>query len=442
MSLASTAPGLISRTTGYLRAAGFFDEGGTVDAYLTFEAALAEVEGGLGVIPEEAVGPIVSICRRDLIDMEALRTGAAAVGYPIVPLVSMLAGLAGAHGQWVHYGTTTQDVMDTAQVLQMRGALAGVFADVQDVEGLLADLCKQHKETAMAGRSKLQHGVPISFGYKTAVWLDQIQRTREGVQRALDDASQLQFGGAIGTLASLQGAGLNVRGALAKRLDLHEPTISWHVSRDRMAMLATAIAGLMGSLAKMALDIALMMSTEVQELREPAARGRGSSSTMPQKRNPVMCEAIIEAAREVQHVPGIILDAMLQEHERGIGHGYRERTAICNAICLLSGAVTLAKDLLSGLEVDTARMQANLGATHGLIQSEAVMIYLSETFGRFKAHDILHEVSRQVLLRGSDLETELASLGVDVPSDVLVESGQITHAFGMIDQVLCRVGTQ
>ncbi|MEP1649470.1 MAG: adenylosuccinate lyase family protein [Paracoccaceae bacterium] len=436
MSLASIAPGLISQTTGYLRASGFFDEAGTVDAYLTFEVALAEVEGGLGVIPQEAVAPIVSVCRRDLIDMDALRVKAAAVGYPIVPLVLMLADLAGKHGQWVHYGTTTQDVMDTAQVLQMRGALSGMFVEMTQVEALLAELCEKHKGTAMAGRSKLQHGIPISFGYKIAVWLDQIQRTREGVQRALDDASMLQFGGAIGTLASLQGAGLNVRSALAERLDLREPAISWHVSRDRIVMLATAVASLLGSLAKMSVDIALMMSTEVQELCEPSAEGRGSSSTMPQKRNPVMCEAIIEAAREVQHVPSIILDLMLQEHERGIGHGYRERTAICNAICLLSGAVTLAKDLLSGLEVNTTRMQENLGATHGLIHSEAVMINLSATYGRIKAHHILREVSQQVIVQGSNLEAALASLGVDVPPHVLAEGGQVAQVNGMIDQVL------
>jgi len=436
MSLASTAPGLISQTAGYLRASAFFDEGGTVDAYLVFEAALAEVEGGLGVIPAEAVAPIVSVCRRDLIDMDALRVGAAAVGYPIVPLVSMLAVLAGKHGQWIHYGTTTQDVMDTAQVMQVRGALTGMLVDMKDVEGLLAGLCEKHRKTAMAGRSKLQHGIPISFGYKIAVWLDQIQRTREGVQRALDEASMLQFGGAVGTLASLQGVGLKVRCALAERLELHEPEISWHVSRDRIAALATAVASQLASLAKMAMDIALMMSTEVQELSEPAAEGRGSSSTMPQKRNPVICEAIIEAAREVQHVPGILLDAMLQEHERGMGHGYRERAAICNAICLLSGAVTLAKDLLTGLEVNTARMQENLGATRGLIQAEAVMIFLSATYGRIEAHHILHEVSLQVLEQGSDLKTALARLGVDVPPDVLAEGGQIAHAHVMVDRVL------
>lgn len=439
MSLASTAPGLISRTTGYLRASAFFDEDGTVDAYLAIEAALAEVEGGLGVIPKDAVAPIVSVCRRDLIDMDALRTGAAAVGYPIVPLVSMLAALAGEHGQWVHYGTTTQDVMDTAQVMQVRSALIGALKDMKEVEALLAALCETHRQTVMAGRSKLQHGVPISFGYKVAVWLDQIQRTRAGVERALDEASVLQFGGALGTLASLQSAGIDVRGGLAKRLNLHEPAISWHVSRDRTATLATAVASLLASLAKMAMDIALMMSTEVQELCEPAAEGRGSSSTMPQKRNPVICEAIIESAREVQHVPGIMLDAMLQEHERGIGHGYRERAAISKAVLQLSGAVTLAKDLLTGLEVDTARMQVNLGATRGLIQSEAVMIYLSATCGRIEAHRILHEVSQQVRDQGSDLATALKNLGVDVPPDVLAENGQIVQAQQMIDQVLQNV---
>ncbi|WP_163852326.1 class-II fumarase/aspartase family protein [Pseudooceanicola aestuarii] len=436
MSLASTSPGLLSRTTGYLRASGVFDEAGTVDAYLEVEAALAEVEGGLGVIPAGSVAPIVAICRRELIDMDALRRDAAAVGYPIVPLVARLAALAGPHGQWVHFGTTTQDVMDTAQVLQLRRALTGVLADTRQIEVRLARLCDRHRHTAMAGRSKLQHGVPISFGYQVAVWLDQIHRTRTGLERALEAASVVQFGGAIGTLASLRGDGIRVRRALAARLDLREPAISWHVSRDRMARLATAIAAALAALGKMAGDIARLIATEVAELGEPAAEGRGSSSTMPQKRNPVMCEAIVEAARNVQHVPGLLLDCMLQEHERGIGHGYRERAALCDAVRQLSGAGTLALDLLAGLEVNTDRMQTNLGLTRGLIHAEAVMIHLAGTLGRIEAHHVLRQVAREVMTSGRDMQTALAAIGVDVPEEVFSAPGQIAPAQEMIDQVL------
>jgi len=439
MSLASTAPGLLSRSEGYLRSAAIFGEAGTVDAYLRVEAALAEVEGRLGVIPPEAVAPILAACDRRRLDMEALRQGAAAVGYPVVPLVAMLGRLAGAHGQWVHYGATTQDVMDTALVLQLRDALSGVLDDLAGLEALLADLCARHRHTPVAGRSKLQHGVPVSFGYKAAVWLDQIARARAGLGRALAEAAVLQFGGAVGTLASLRGAGMAVRRELAAELSLAEPDISWHVSRDRLAALACAIATELAALAKLAGDVAHMMSTEVAELREPAAKGRGSSSTMPQKRNPVLCEAILEAAHEARSAPAVLLEAMLQEHERGIGQGYRERAALAHAVQNLGGAVSLASDLLSGLEVDSARMARNLDLTGGLIHSEAVMMHLSEQLGRLRAHDVLHEVALRIAEGGRDLDAALQEVaGITLPPGVIGTEAQIGTAQEMIDRVLRR----
>lgn len=440
MSLASTAPGLLSQTTGYQRAAGVFGESGTVDAYLHFEAALAEVQGSLGIIPSGAVDHIVAACRPENLDLDALRHSAATVGYPIVPLVQMLADLAGENGQWVHFGTTTQDVMDTAQVLQLREALRTALTDARRVEQLLAALCHRHRDTPMAGRSKLQHGVPISFGYKIAVWLDQLARTRAGLGRALDEASVLQFGGAVGTLASLWPDGMKVRRRLAIRLSLSEPDISWHTSRDRMAALASAVASYMAALGKMAGDVAHQMSTEVGELSEPAAAGRGSSSTMPQKRNPVICEAIIEAARSVQHVPGMLLGAMLQEHERGIGNGYRERAALCDAVQQLSGAISLAEELLRGLEVNESRMAANLNLTNGLIYSEAMMIHLAERIGRVEAHRILHEVARQVTETGAELQTAFSQVaGTPLPVKALCFDSQVEAAQGMIELVLKTV---
>ena len=443
MSLASTALGLVTQTIGYRRAANVFGEAGTIDAYLAVEAALAEVEGELGVIPPEAVGPIVAACRRDALDLDRLRQAAAIVGYPIVPLVAMLAERAGDSGQWVHFGTTTQDVMDTAQVLQLRDVLSVTLLDTMRVEQVLARLCDLHRRTPMAGRSKLQHGVPISFGYKVAVWLDQIVRTRIALGRALDEASVLQFGGAVGTLASLRADGMAVRRRLAWRLSLAEPDISWHASRDRMVALAGAVAALLGALAKVAVDVAHLMSTEVGELREPAAAGRGSSSTMPQKRNPVICEAIIEAARSIQHVPGVLFGAMLQEHERGIGHGYRERAALSDAVQQLSGAVSLTEELVSGLEVDAARMSQNLALTNGLIHTEAMMIHLSERIGRIEAHRVLHAVAHHVGKTGGALDIAVREVtGMDLPASVLDFDVQVAVAQAMIDRVLATAAVE
>ena len=441
MSLASTAPGLLSDTAGYRRAAAIFGEAGTVDAYLKFEIALAKVQGDLGVIPAEAAEAIERVCRLDQLDIATLRARAARVGYPVVPLVSMLAELAGEHGEWVHYGATTQDVMDTAQVLQLRDALRPTLDETADLESALADLAERHRQTLMAGRSKLQHAVPMSFGYKVALWLDQIHRCRLGLARALDEASVLQFGGAIGTLSSLPYVGLQVRQRLASTLDLTEPDISWHVSRDRMAALVSAAAMLLAALGKMATDIAHMMSTEVGELREPAAEGRGGSSTMPQKRNPVMCEAIIEAARTVQTAPGVVLDAMLQEHERGLGHGYRERAVICDAIQYLSGAVSLAGDLVSGLEVDTEGMSRNLERTNGLIHFETIMMSLAGKIGRLKAHAVLHEVTRQVRDGQKGLEDALEdAIGQPLCESALSSFGaRIETEASMIETVIDRV---
>ena len=437
MSLASTAPGLLSETKGFLRAAACFDEAGTVDAYLLFEAALAEVQGALGVIPAEAAPVITNACCREALDMELLRQRAATIGYPIVPLADMVAECAGEQGRWVHYGTTTQDVMDTAQVLQLRAALAPALEELQAIENLLVALTVRYRRTPMAGRSKLQHGVPIPFGYKTAVWLDQIYRCRLGLQRALLEASVLQFGGAVGTLAALGDRGIEVRAALARRLKLAEPDISWHVSRDRMVSLASGVAVTMAAIARMAGDVTLLMSTEVAELREPAAAGRGSSSTMPQKRNPVISEAIIEASRESNHTVGELLGTMQQEHERGIGHGYRERAAMAKQVTRFCGVVSLAQELLTGLEVDAGRMARNLGLTGEQIQSEAIMIELARKIGRIEAHHLLHKLSHGV----TDLRSHLRDkFGLAIPCDEELTAKQLESAQGMIDCVLATVG--
>ncbi|WP_316861866.1 adenylosuccinate lyase family protein [uncultured Cohaesibacter sp.] len=440
MSLASTDPGLVTKTTGYRRSLQIFSEEGTVDAYLRFEAALAEAEGALGVIPKEAVEPILRHCHIEAIDLDSLRQGSAVVGYPIVSLVAQLGEKVGVHGQWVHYGATTQDAMDTAQVLQLVEATDAILADLGPVKQMMTVLADTYRATPMPGRTKIQHGVPLSFGYKVAVWLDQIERSGQMLRRARHEAAVLQFGGAVGTLASLGGDGPAVRSALARRLGLACPEISWHVSRDRMAQLAGALAIQAAAFGKMAMDIALMMSTEVRELLEPAVDGRGSSSTMPQKRNPVICEAIIESARSIQHVPGVLLDAMLQEYERGIGHGYRERVVLCEAVAHLAGIVSLSSDLLSGLGVNVDQMKNNLFLTHGLIHSEAIMMYLSRQLGRLEAHHILQKVARRIEASGEDIGFVLEEeSGITFPVALLEATGSIDSADHMITAVLDKV---
>lgn len=442
MSLASSAPGLLTSTDGYQRTAAIFSDEGTVDAYLTFERALAKVQGTLGVIPSDVVAPIQAVCSLEKLNMPKLTREAAQVGYPIVPLVNQLAELAGASGQWVHYGATTQDVMDTAQVLQTRSAGKSIVTEMARLESLLANMASQHRHTTMVGRSKLQHGVPITFGYKVAVWLDQIKRRRHALADTIDHASVVQFGGATGTLASLPESGLAVRASLAAELKLQEPDISWHVSRDRMADVVYSLASVAAALGKMAMDISHMMSTEVGELHEPAADGRGSSSTMPQKRNPVLCEAIIEAARDVRHYPARVLDAMLQDHERAIGHGYGERRALTAAMSETAGAVTLAVELVDGLEVHPATMASNVDRSNGWVYAEAAMLHLADQLGRLEAHHLLHHVCNRVSEEDVTLQQALRDAGIDVPDSIFQTSHQPKSTSSMIERVIAKVNVE
>lgn len=440
MSLGWSEPGLLASTSGYRHAASRFGEAETIEAYLAFEAALAEVEGGLGIIPETAAGQIAAVCRPEYLDMDRLREEAALVGYPIVPLVAMLSRAAGVHGEWVHFGATTQDVMDTGQAIQLQRALKPVFAEFLTLERALAGLCARHRDTMMPGRSKLQHAVPIPFGYKVAVWLDQIHRRKMALRAAANAAGCVQFGGAAGTLAALSERGADVRTGLARRLNLYEPDITWHTSRDRMADLTFAATAALAALARMAMDVIHMMSTEVGELLEPPGDNRGSSSTMPQKRNPVLCEAIVEAARDVRGAPARVLDAMLQEHERATGHGYGERAALAHACTHLAGAVSLASDLITGLRVNTERMTQNLDMTGGLIHTEAVMMQLARPIGRLKAHDGLQELCRRVSEDSLDFaDAVLMEYGIELPKAIIQNNAQCGSAFGMIDAVLEKV---
>jgi 3-carboxy-cis,cis-muconate cycloisomerase len=389
--------------------AAFSDEA-AVRRWVEVEVALAAAEARAGVIPAEAAAAIRQGARPDEIDLARLKAETDLVGYPIVGVVHQLSKQVGEAGRYVHWGATTQDIMDTATVLQIREALALVEADLEAIDAALAGLADKHRNTVMAGRTHLQHALPVTFGYKAAVWLAMMRRHRQRLAELEPRVLVGQLAGAAGTLASLGDLGLAVHDALMEELGLGRPAAPWHVARDAFAETVSFLALVTGSLAKIATDVMLMMQTEVAEAFEPFVAGRGSSSTMPQKRNPISCELIVAAARVVRANAGLMLDAMLADHERATGPWQLEWVAIPEAFLAASGALRQSRFMLEGLIVDAGRMRRNLDLTGGLIVAEAVMMALAEHTGRGPAHDLVYGACRAALDKGTTLLAELEAL--------------------------------
>jgi len=385
----------------------FSDEAAIAHA-VRVEVALARVQGRLGIIPEEAAREIEQRADAAAIDFEELKRETDLVGYPIVGLVHQLARQCGEAGRYIHWGATTQDIMDTATVLQLREAMGIIAADLARLDEAIAALARKHRLTVMAGRTHLQHALPITFGYKAAVWLSMIRRNRERLRQLWRRVLVVQFSGAAGTLASLGDRGLEVQEALAAELGLATPEITWHSARDSFAELVTFLGLLTACLAKIATDVALLMQTEVGEAFEPFAPGRGSSSTMPQKRNPISCELIIAAAKAVRQNAGLMLEAVAVDHERATGPWHAEWIALPQSFLATASALRQAIDMMSGLAVDADRMRRNLRITGGLIVAEAVMMALAEHIGRGAAHDIVYSACRAAAETGNDLFSELS----------------------------------
>ncbi len=373
-----------------------FSDAGFLARCLEVEAALARAQAALGVIPAEAAREISAKAHPGILDLERLQRETEIVGYPVLPLVRQLAAACGGEaGRYVHWGATTQDIMDSALILQLRTAFDLVAADLAAVSLSLEALARRHRDTPMAGRTHLQQALPITFGFKAAVWRAPIERHRERLAQLRPRVLVGQFGGAAGTLASLGDQGLAVRAALMHELNLAEPAITWHVARDGLAE-AVLFAGLVtGSLAKIATDVLLMMATELGEAFEPFEHGRGGSSTMPQKRNPISSELIVACAKLVRQHGALMLDAMVQDFERATGPWHAEWIALPESFLATAGALRQAKLMLAGLTVDTARMAQNLGMTSGLIVAEAVMMGLAPKLGRQVAHDVVYDACRE-----------------------------------------------
>jgi 3-carboxy-cis,cis-muconate cycloisomerase len=420
----------------------FADEA-TVARYVEVEVALAAAEARAGVIPQAAADAIRRHARAKTIDLAKLKDETELVGYPIVGLVRQLAKQCGEAGRYVHWGATTQDIMDTATVLQVRDALALVETELAAIAKALAGLARKYRGAVMAGRTHLQHALPVTFGYKAAVWLSMIQRHRRRLTEMKPRVLVGQFGGAAGTLASLGDKGLAVHEALMAELSLGASPIPWHVARDGLAETAGLLGLITGSLAKLATDVMLMMQTEVGEVFEPYEEGRGSSSTMPQKRNPISCELILAAAKIVRQNAGLMLDAMASDYERATGPWQVEWQALPEAFLAASAALHQARFMLEGLVVDPKRMRKNLDQTGGLILAEAVMMALAEHTGRQDAHHVVAHAARAALEQGTTLLAQLKKepkvtqhLSNERLRELLDPERYLGSATAMVDRVL------
>lgn len=352
------------------------DDAATLQNMLDFEAALARAEVACGVIPAAAAGPIAAACKAESFDLAALADAATRSGNLAIPLVKALtANVAKADAEasrYVHWGATSQDVIDTATMLSLRAGIDALLADLNRAVAGFATLARAHRNTAVVARTWLQHALPMPFGLKLAEYAAALHRSRKRLQRLRRETLALQFGGAAGTLAALGNRGLAVATQLAKELDLPLPDAPWHTHRDRIAEAASVFAILAGSCGKIARDVSLMMQTDVGEAFEPAGAGRGGSSTMPHKRNPVAAASALGAATMAPNLAATIFAAQVQDHERSAGPWHAEWPTLPSLMLVTSGALAAIVDLAEGLEVDAARMRSNLETTGGLIMAEAV----------------------------------------------------------------------
>jgi 3-carboxy-cis,cis-muconate cycloisomerase len=375
-----------------------------IQKYLDFEAALAKAQARLKIIPQEACDEIVAHCDLKFMDMAKLKEATERIGYPVLPVVQQLVKACKDNlGEWSHWGATTQDITDTATVMQIREALDIIGKDIDGICDGLAALAKKYRDLPMAGRSNLQQAVPITFGYKMATMLAAFERHKQRLAQLKERVLVGEFGGAAGTLSSLGKDGLRVQDELMKELKLGQPAISWHTVRDCIAEVGCFLGLVTGSCGKIAFDVKLLMQTEVEEVYEPFHAGRGSSSTMPQKRNPISSVYITAQTAMVKQLCAALLEAMVEDHERSTGPWEIEWIALPEIFMLSAGALAQTRFVVEGLQVNEKKMRENINITKGLIMSEAVMMGLGAKMGRNRAHDVVYDVCREVVKTGRPL---------------------------------------
>jgi len=386
-----------------------FDDTSYIERILEAESALARAQATTGVIPLKAATDITAKASLAGLDLDRLRHETEIVGYPILPIVKQVADQCGDSGHYLHWGATTQDIMDTAVMLQCKFGLQLIEEQLSCVRRALRTLARNHVDTVTPGRTHLQHALPVTFGFRCAVWLSALDRHAERLRQVRDRALMVQFGGAAGTLASLGAGpeGLATRAAFAEELGLRDPEITWHVARDGLVEIVQTLAAIGGSLGKIAWDVMMMASSEIGEVSEPFVPGRGASSTMPQKRNPISSELMFAAARLLRDKASSMLDAMMQDFERATGPWHLEWATLPEAFLLLSSSLYQAEFMLTGLKVDVDKMRTNTGITGGLIVAEAVMMAVAPVLGRQEAHEVVYSACQAAIESRTTLASEL-----------------------------------
>jgi 3-carboxy-cis,cis-muconate cycloisomerase len=388
-----------------------FSARSTLQSMLDVEAALARALAAKGVIPISAVDPWVRCCQADQIDIPSLVIAAKDAGNIAIPMVKQLtvavATMDADAARYVHWGATSQDVIDTGRVLQLREAINIITHELAALIDTLAGMAQCYRDTPMIGRTWLQHALPITFGMKLAGWLDALLRHQQRLAACREQVCVLQFGGASGTLASLGEHASSVAQAMAQELDLATPQLPWHAHRDRFVECATILGMLTGTLGKIARDVSLMSQTEVAELSEPGGPGRGGSSSMPHKRNPVGSAAVLSAATRVPSMVATLLSAMPNEHERALGGWQSEWETLPEIVSLSAAALSHLRGVIDGLQVDTERMHRNIDASRGMVMAESVVSALATSLGRAQAHQIVEAACHKAYAKNSDLLTVL-----------------------------------
>jgi 3-carboxy-cis,cis-muconate cycloisomerase len=430
-----------------------FSDAARLQGMLDFEAALGRAQAACGIIPSTAATAIAAKCREELFDFAALTKDAANAGNLAIPMVQQLTALVAkedaAAAGFVHWAATSQDAIDTGLALQLRPALDSMLGELQQLRARLANLAHEHRATLIVGRTWLQHAAPTTFGVKVAGWLDALVRQGRRLEEIRVRALTLQFGGAVGTLSALGENGIAVATALAKELSLTLPDIPWHSQRDRFAEVATCMGVLTGTLGKIARDISLHMQTEIGELSEHGDGGRGGSSSMPHKHNPVGCAAVLAASMRVPDLVATMLGAMVQEDERGLGGWQAEWETLPEIVRLSGGALHHLNAAISGLEVNAARMRENFELTRGLIFAEGVTIRLASAMGKPEARRAVEAACRQATANRQHLRDTLLAmpevcrhLQAEAIRELFDADKYLGASNDMIDRVLKTAGSE
>ncbi|MCL6511295.1 MAG: adenylosuccinate lyase [Anaerolineae bacterium] len=422
-----------------------FSDEALLQRWLDVEVALAQAEAEIGVIPRQAAEEIARKGRAELIDTAWMKSEIDYTLHPIVPLIRAFKAICdGDAGEYIHWGATTQDIMDTALVLQLKDAVAILERRLSALSQVLSGLARRHRDTLMPGRTHGQHALPITFGFKVAIWLDEFRRHTARLRECKSRLLVGQFGGAVGTLAGVADHGFEIRRRMMDRLGLGVPVISWHVAHDSFAEFAGVVAMMAGTCGKISREVIALQKSEVMELEEPWAEGKVGSSTMPHKRNPMLCEAIAALARLCFNHARAALDGLIQEHERDWTINHMEWAYLPELCVMADGALALTLRVLSDLRVYPERMRANLDALDGLMMSEAVMFALGQTVGRQTAHDVVYECAMQAVASRRAFRDVLAEhpvvrqhLSSEDLSRLLDPTLYIGLAREMVDQV-CR----